>query len=368
MNEEKTMKTSRSRKRRGSQALTLRDRDLRILHLIYQHRFLDMELLSAFVTEERESESQAPGADGKRRPRRYGFGEKALYKRLRQLAEARYLEPHQALARPMGRGFGGARTAFGLGRASAEAVAAQQGVTIAQVGEIVEANRVKAPFIQHALAVARFRVVLELACQASDGRVRLLFWEQGNILQDWVWGEDWEGEERKFSVYPDAFFGIEVEGKGRAHYFVEMDMGTMPIIRSGDASDIRKKVFGFHQYRKAWKSQPRYHYRTVPHGTLIGVVPCGRGDAASSSHALDQPIKSFRVLFVAPGASAGGVSEKGRIANILSAIPSFGKAIASSTLFWFASLDIFELKRPETLFERVWVTPNPEHERKSIIE
>ncbi len=368
MNERNTTKTSASRKRRGTAALTLRHRDQRILHLIYEHRFLDMELLSAFVTEETEHESQAPGADGKHRPRKYGFGDKALYKRLRQLSEARYLEPHQALARPMGRGFGGARIAYGLGRASAEAVAAQEGVTVAQVGEIVEANRVKAPFIEHALSVARFRVILELACQASNGNVKLLFWEQGNILQDWVWGEDWEGEDRKFSVYPDAFFAIEVEGKGRAHYFLEMDMGTMPIIRSGDASDIRKKILGFYQYRNVWKHQPRYQYRAVPDGRVLGVIPSGRDDRPSSSLAFDQPIKSFRVLFVAPGASAGVVSERGRIANILSAIPSFGKAIATSTLFWFASLDTFDLKRPETLFSHAWVTPNPEQERKSIIE
>ncbi|MDX9859205.1 MAG: replication-relaxation family protein [candidate division Zixibacteria bacterium] len=368
MNEEKTMETTRSRKRRGSQALTLHDRDLQILHLIYQHRFLDMELMSAFVTEERETESQAPGADGKHRPRRYGFGEKALYKRLRQLAKAKYLEPHQALARPMGRGFGGARIAYGLGRASAEAVAAQEGVTVAQVGEIVEANRVKAPFIQHALAVARFRVILELACQASGGKVRILFWEQGNVLQDWIWGEDWEGEERKFSVYPDAFFGIEVEGKGRAHYFLELDRGTMPIVAKGDRSDIRKKVYGFMFYRRVWKGTPRYLYRTLPDGTVAGVAAADGATLGESSPLPMQPIKSFRVLFVAPGATAGTLSERGRIANILCAFPSFGKAIATSTLFWFASLDTFELKRPETLFQHVWVTPNPDHERKSIIE
>lgn len=355
---------SRPRRLAGAKALTLRERDLQILHLVYEHRFLDMELLSAFVTTAADGESQAPGADGKHRPRKYGFGEKALYKRLRQLSEAKYLQPHQAMARSMGRGFGGARIAYGLGRASAEIVAEAEGLTVAQVRETVEANKVKAPFIEHALHVARFRVILELACQQSEGKVRLMFWEQGNILQDWIWGEDWEGEERKFSVYPDAFFALAVAGKGRAHYFLEMDMGTMPIVRSGDASDIRKKVFGFAYYRKANRQATRYEYRCLPDGTVVG-VELRRGDAPPLP---DEKIKSFRVLFVAPGATSGRLEERGRVANILTAFPSFGKAFATTTLFWFASLDSFELTQPESMFGSVWLTPNPTHNLKSIVE
>jgi hypothetical protein len=355
---------SRPRRLAGAKALTLRDRDLQILHLIFEHRFLDMELLSAFVTTDAEGESQAPGADGKRRPRKYGFGEKALYKRLRQLTEAKYLHPHQAMARPIGRGFGGARIAYGLGRKSVEIVAETEGLDIPQVREIVEANKVKAPFIQHALSIARFRVILELACQQSDGKVRLMFWEQGNILQDWIWGADWEGEERKFSVYPDAFFAVEVVGKGRAHYFLEMDMGTMPIVRSGDTSDIRKKIYGFAYYRKANRQAIRYQYRCLPDGRVIGVGLRPEGMEADA----EGKIKSFRVLFVTPGATGVEVEERGRVANILSAFSSFGKALATTTLFWFTSLDSFDLRHPATIFDRVWMTPNPKHNPKSIVE
>lgn len=369
MKKPEAAKKTHPRKLAGAKALDLRERDLQILHLIFEHRFLDMELLSAFVIDRPEADAATVGADGKRRPRKYGFGEKALYKRLRQLAEAKYLKPHQAMARPIGRGFGGARIAYGLGPASGEVVAETEGLTIAQVREIIEANRVKAPFIQHALQVARFRVILELACQQSDGDVRLMFWEQGNILQDWIWGMDWEGEERKFSVYPDAFFALEVAGKGRAHYFLEMDMGTMPIVRSGDASDIRKKVFGFAYYKKARRQAERYFYRRIPDGTIVGIDLADTGQPAGvSSQRPFEPIKSFRVLFVAPGATAGKLSERGRVANILAAFPSFGKRLATSTLFWFASLDTFELERPETIFAHTWFTPNPDHNLKSLIE
>ena len=47
----------------------------------------------------------------------------------------------------------------------------------------------------------------------SEGKVHLLFWEQGQVLRDWVEGENEHGEYERFTVYPDAFFGLEVQGK-----------------------------------------------------------------------------------------------------------------------------------------------------------
>jgi hypothetical protein len=357
-------KKSRPRKRAGATALTLRDRDRLILHLIYKHRFMDMELLSAFVTDNPENAEQAIGADGKRRPRKYGFGEKALYKRLRQLAEAKYIKPHQAMARPIGRGFGGARIAYGLGRASVEVVAREEGLTIAQVRELVKADKVKPKFIEHALAIARFRVILELACEQSGGRVRLLFWEQGDMLRDSVAGKNWNGERRKFSVDPDAFFGLEVAGKGKAHCFLEMDWGTMPIVRSEEGTEIRKKVFAFAYYRKYNLPAERYQYRVLPDGTVVGV------DRRTVPPDKDDPnrIKYFRVLFVAKGATRGKLTERSRVANILSAFPSFGKDLATSTLFWFTSLDSFDIHQPSTIFDNVWLTPNPTKGLTSLVE
>ncbi len=357
-------KKSRPRKRAGATALRLRDRDKLILQLIYKHRFLDMELLSAFVTDTPEDAEQSVGADGKRRPRKYGFGEKALYKRLRQLAEARFIEPHQAMSRPIGRGFGGARIAYGLGRASVEVIAEQEGLTIAQVRELVEANKVKAKFIEHALAIARFWVILELACEQSGGRVRLMFWEQGDMLRDWVEGKDWNGENRKFSVDPDAFFALEVAGKGKAHYFLEMDRGTMPIVRTREGTEIRKKIFGYAYYKAFDKQAERYEYRTLPDGTVVG-IDVRRGPVDKND---PDRIKSFRVLFVAKGATRGELTERGRVANILSAFPSFGKTISTSTLFWFTSLDSFDINHPSTIFDNVWLTPNPTKGLMSLVE
>lgn len=344
-------------------------RDLEILKLVYQHRFLDTELLYYLMREEPQHAESVRGEDEKVRPSKYGFGKKALYKRLKRLSETRYLVPHQAMSRKMSRGFGGSRIAYGIGSKSATVLSQLFSVDMSDIRDIVSANKVGAPFIQHALDVAKFRIMLELACWQRPDEVRLLFWEQGIVLQDWIEGVDHEGEERRFSVYPDAFFGLEVGGKGKAQYFLELDRGTMPIMASGKRSDIRKKVFGYYYYRLAKQHSKRYGYKNLPDGRTAGLeITKHEATPRDFNNSILEPIKFFRVLFVAPGASTDGRSAGGRLANIIGAFPSFGKRFATSQLFWFASPDQFSLERPETIFARQWLTPNPEHGLKSIIE
>lgn len=349
---------------------SIQERDQEILQLVYEHRFLDTELLWYLTRREpAEKAGYRIGADGKKRPTTYGFGLKALYKRLKQLSDAKLLRPQYATDQPIGRGYGGPRAVYGLGSASAAIVAKMNGVSVQEVRDIVAANRVKSPFIRHALEVARFRVILELACAESEGQVRLMFWEQGSTLQDWITGEDDSGKEVRYSVYPDAFFGLEVAGKGKAHYFLELDRGTMPVVATRNRSDIRKKVFGYAAYRKVRRHSERFRYRVLPDGTVVGLdILVQDNHATELKNRALQPIKSFRVLFVAPGATAERLSPRGRIANIIGAFPSFGKRFSTSTLFWFASLETFNIEKPETIFNRVWLTPNPEHDKKSIVE
>jgi hypothetical protein len=356
--------------KRSFPVLELRERDRRILKLVYEHRFLDTELLLRLLkVESGEGVEYAAGSDGKRRPTRYGFGEKALYKRLQLLTSLEYLQRRRLTEQLAGRGQGAARGVYGLGPKSIGEVSTLAGVAPEEIRRIVESNSVKGPFLQHALEVAKFRVILELACQESAGGVRLLFWEQGQVLQDWVKGEDEDGEEREFSVFPDAFFALEVQGKGRAHYFLEADRGTMPIVATRDRSDIRKKVLGYGLYRRYRRHSQRYQYRTLPDGTIVGLHVADRQRTPDSLRENTlEPIKSFTVLFVAPGATGGTLSLRGRVANILSALPTFGRHFSTSTLFWFASLDSFELDRPETIFAPVWLTPNPEKQYQSLIE
>jgi hypothetical protein len=348
----------------------IRDRDREIMRLIYEHRFLNTNLIWHLLkTDNPENQDYKIGKDGKKRPTKYGFGEKALYKRLQQLFHGRYLERHLITDEPVGRGYGSPKAIYGLGLKSAPIIAEITGITSQEIRNIVLSNKIKSPFLRHAIEIATFRVTLELACQATDCRVRILFWEQGQRLQDSVFGKNEKNKEERFSVFPDAFFGIEVEDKGKAHYFLEVDRGTMPIIASKNRSDIRKKIFGYYYYRKLRKSASRYAYRTIPDGEVVGLAFLADDDSRDKKYNPGlEPIQGFRVLFLVPGRVEQDARPSGRMANILSAFPSFGRAFSNTSLFWFSNADAFDLEQPHSVFFRAWLTPGSGKQLQSLIE
>ena len=166
--------------------LVLRDRDFWILRLVYDHRFLSSELLWHLLQTASQPRpvSYSVGSDGKQRPTDYGFGRQALSKRLKQLFNARYLERHYITDQPMGRGHGSPRAIYGLGPACPRILQEKLDIPPRITRRIIESNRVKSPFLRHALEVATFRAILELACRRHEDKVKLLFWEQGDSIRD----------------------------------------------------------------------------------------------------------------------------------------------------------------------------------------
>ena len=364
-------KLSRYYPKKGSfPKFVIRERDRAIMSLIYKHRFLDTKLLWYLLrTKEPEEIQYSIGKDGIKRPTRYGFGEKALYKRLQQLFHERYLDRHMISDEPIGRGYGTPRAIYGLGPKSSSPISEMIGISPQEVRNIVLSNKVKSPFLRHALEIANFRVTLELACEETDGKVKILFWEQGQKLQDWISGKNEKNREERFSVFPDAFFGVEVAGKGKAHYFIEVDRGTMPIIASKNRSDIRKKIFGYYYYRKFGKCATRYAYRNLPDGEVTGLLFLKEAKQRNEHIPENlEAIKGFRVLFLVPGDIDDQGKPSGRMANIITAFPSFGRKISSSSLFWFSNNKCFSLEMPRTVLERKWITPKPESSMQSLIE
>ncbi|OGC95062.1 MAG: hypothetical protein A2W25_04655 [candidate division Zixibacteria bacterium RBG_16_53_22] len=346
--------------------------DYRILQLVYEHRFLNTELLWHLLKSEAEGEQSEYklGRDGKKRPAQYGFGMKALYKHLLRLSEAKYLQRQQLIDLPIGGSHGVPRAAYGLGIKSAPVIAERTGTAVQYIKNIIDANRVKSLFLRHALDIARFRATLELACNDSGGKLRLIFWEQGQGLRDYAVGQNESGGTERFPVNPDAFFGIQVRDKGNASYFLEMDRGTMPVISKKDRPDIRKKVFGYMHYRKSGKYREKYYYGFLPNGQPSGLYinrPDDENTAIEQNEFL-QPIKGFSVVLVVPGKLHKTKFVSGRIENVLSSFPFFGKGFASTSLFWLTTPEAYDIENPESILGNIWITPNPEKPMQSLIE
>ncbi len=348
--------------------LTLKHRDHNILRLVYTHRFLNLELLRYLLRPESSSHAEAYtlGADGKKRPAKYGFGQQALSKRLRQLFHARYLERHYLTDHPIGRGHGAPRAIYGLGPQSAKVLEEAADVPAREVRRIVEGNRITSPFLRHDLEIARFRVTLELACRLSHGAVELLFWEQGDAIRDYVKFVNDQGEDDWFPVHADSFFGLEIQGTRRKHFFLEIDRGTEPIASNKQRTDIRRKLIAYRMYRESARFRSRYAYLRFPDGAVTGLTI--RSDYKVSANGTSDSIAGFQVLFVVSGirVTQRGIPE--RIENMLSLLNEIGTEYASTTLFLFASSKIVQVDDPQSLLRAGWLTANPHKSRMSLIE
>jgi len=345
--------------------LTIRERDTEIIQIINEYRYLDFELLWRLLASkysERPKE-YGVGKDGKKRPKQYGFTEQALRKRLMQLFNARYLNRQPIADEPIGRGYGSPRAIYSIGPKSADFISKLTGDSIERIRSVIKSDKKQPFFLRHALEISKFRTILDLACQQSDGEVRLLFWKQGRELMDNV--HDKNGN--RHSVFPDAIFSLSVSGKGKVNYFLEVDRGTMPISAIGSGSDIRKKILGFWYYRKTERHSKRYYFKKTGDGQIVDLGILKR-PGEQMERDIIETLKGFTVLFLTPGQMNSDGIVGGRLANILAEFPNFGRDLASSSLFWLTPLDMFELDRPESIFSKVWKTPNPKRGLRSLID
>ncbi len=94
-------------------------------------------------------------------------------------------------------------------------------------------KELKDEFLEHTLAIADFRIAVTIACQRTG--YRLLTWHGETELKadyDRVTIRTDKGS-RAVSVIPDGYFAIETP-LGKAHFFLEVDRGTMTVGRFRD--------------------------------------------------------------------------------------------------------------------------------------
>lgn len=203
--------------------LTARDRE--ILELVAEHRLLTSVQITALLGE--------------------GSSQKVL-RRLQLLYHARFLDRPRTQIEDLVRNPGSRPMIYALGSAGASLL------------DVRIPKLPKLQYMDHTLGVSSVLVAFTLSCR-THGNVRLIPWRE--ILETKVpeatrkkrSPDTWRvrlGNET-FGVTPDAIFGLEYldkpEGANRAWFFLEVDRGTMPVVRRDlRETSVYRKLLAYH--------------------------------------------------------------------------------------------------------------------------
>jgi hypothetical protein len=111
-------------------------------------------------------------------------------------------------------------------------------------------------FLEHTLAINEVRIAINLACQRLGWGV--LEWQGENEIKreyEHVIARERGRKQRSIPILPDSYFVIEIPGRGKSHFFLEVDRGTMPQER------YKQKIVGYVAYlnldiaRRRFKAQ-----------------------------------------------------------------------------------------------------------------
>jgi hypothetical protein len=260
---------------------------------------------------------------------------------------------------PLGRGKGAPRAIYSLGLKAVEAASQYSGLETATIRRQVDSNAVQSPYLRHAVEVSRFRILVERSCQAAAGSVRLVYWKQGQQLRDSVTVQNTNGERQRYSVYPDAVFGIEKNGIF-SNYFLEVDRQTVPIWSDSRVNDIRRKLKGLYYYRKLKRYQERYFYTIASDGRFVGLhLNDPRVTSLLPHKSRFRAIAGFTVLYLVAREKLRTRNTIGRIESIMNMLPEIGTGISSSTMFWFGDVRTGKLLKYRSVDDIDWRSPKP---------
>lgn len=183
--------------------IQLQDRDINIIHLVHDYRFLDSGQITALI----------------------GSSYQTTIRRLRKLYH------HAFLDRPKSQAYLGwfkpREMVYALDDKGAEVLVEKAGLPREEVtGRWGRKNKeVKYRYMEHTLMISRFRATLTLALR-DRAESKLLFWErESRDLRDKVYFLE-GGKKRRLSIAPDGYFCIEDKGD-LMYFFLEADRGTM---------------------------------------------------------------------------------------------------------------------------------------------
>ena len=228
------------RNREAIRAFQLTTRDLDIIREVARHRFLSSPQITALVE----------GAPAQ------------ILRRLQCLFHAGYLDRPRCQLDYYHAG-GSRAMVYGLGSRGAGVLRQKLDLPFSLMDWDTKNRRVRRMFLEHSLMTAEIMIAFELACRASEARVKFILPDDvsrspaasPSKRQPWhQWRTTLDGKPQ--TLIPDGVFILEyageTEGKNRRLCFVEADRGTMPLVRSrGAVSCIERKL---RLYTQLWKS------------------------------------------------------------------------------------------------------------------
>ncbi len=283
--------------------MQLTERDKQIILTVYKYRLLSAHQVEALFF---------PSSTDNTHSRRT-----ACQRRLQLLYHHGFLD---RLPQPVILGKGRSPFVYALDEAGANLVAGSLGIDRAEVGWKPRHNELGPQFLDHSLVINDVRVVIqrlvesrvfesvewtdELALKSAEMRDQVPYLMQGA---------------RAVRKYPDGYFILKLPGGQQAHFFLEVDQGTMTNAR------WQEKVRAYNEFRQSGRSKRYYDTR------------------------------NFRVLAVTTG--------ERRLANLKRAT----EQARGDHYFWFTTQAVVNIWQPETILEVVWSVAMKE-ERQSLFE
>ncbi len=197
------------------------ERDVAIVKLVYQYRLLSQQQLERLLGKSRSTVQQS----------------------LVRLYHHRYLE---RVFLPIAK-FGSSPTLYILDKRGIELLMRQG---IEDFPGIPNKN-LSGLFLEHTLAMNEFRIALTQACRTQGWTIET--WLTENELKADYDRVKVRGKGQPVALIPDSYFMIDIPEKGVAHFFLEMDRGTMTARR------FKEKVEAYVTYYRSGGYAQRYN-------------------------------------------------------------------------------------------------------------
>ncbi|MBU4401016.1 MAG: replication-relaxation family protein [Planctomycetes bacterium] len=193
--------------------LALQGRDLEILKLIYDYRFIPSHHITNLIA----------------------GSERKILGRLQKLFHQGYLE--RLADRRIRTRAGSEKMVYAITRKAGDLLAGEGDLDISKIDWDLKNRTVTERHIKHTLMIAKFRTILTIAAESQAG-VEIEQWKENRgsgkslnpELSDTVKLEIKEGKEIRLRIVPDAFFSLR-ERDSEMFFFLEADRGTMPTER-----------------------------------------------------------------------------------------------------------------------------------------